>query len=83
MYFGCDGGMKFGSNSTAGEDLAENLYYENMFGDHLDKDLEADILQCLKDIKPEVDVITYEDWEDLILKKNTKRKEKKSIIIIN
>lgn len=75
MYFESDSETNFRSDSTAGLE-----YEERTDSNIIDDELETQILHTLCDVKPETDVVTLKNWEELILEKTSKKRKASSSI---
>ncbi|KAK4512947.1 uncharacterized protein ATC70_003658 [Mucor velutinosus] len=78
MHFSSDSELNFCSDSTEGLQQQEILATDgDEFNSVIDAELESQILQSLSKITVEEDVISFKDWEELILLR-TSRKRKAS-----
>ncbi|KAI8326728.1 hypothetical protein EDC96DRAFT_613066 [Choanephora cucurbitarum] len=60
MYFSSDDATNFRSDSTAG---LEYQIIDARTTPTIDVELENNIIQAIKNIEPEADIVTFEDWE--------------------
>lgn len=82
MYFFSDDETFFRSDSTADlehQDEVQDINAQISGCENIDPELETHILQALGNIKPEADVVTYKDWEDLVLERTSRKRKAESL----
>ncbi|KAG1322911.1 hypothetical protein G6F62_009970 [Rhizopus arrhizus] len=82
MYFYSDDETFFWSDSTADlehQDEVQDIDAQISGCENIDPELETHILQALGNIEPEADVVTYKDWEDLILERTSRKRKAESL----
>ncbi|KAI8076927.1 hypothetical protein BDF21DRAFT_464131 [Thamnidium elegans] len=82
MHFSSDDETFFRSDSTADlehQDELQDIDVQISGCKNIDPELETHILQALVNIEPEADVVTYKDWEDLILERTSKKRKMESL----
>ncbi|KAI8638294.1 hypothetical protein BD408DRAFT_423303 [Parasitella parasitica] len=78
MYFSSDDETNFRSDSTAGlehQEKIQTIDAQTSSCQIIDAELETHIIQALCDIEPEADIVTFEDWEEFIMERTSKKRK--------